>query len=106
MRTVAVLAAVLALSTCRTALTRQGAAVQPLPLSMEAQTIERQCQLVTALAVVEGGEFATRNERAMIKARNQVAAAGGNALRVDSTKGNAYSHTFFVRALRCTGLPD
>jgi hypothetical protein len=72
---------------------------------MEAQTIERQCQIITAFAVEEAGDNAARIERALIKARNQVGAAGGNALHLDSTVGNAYSHTFFVRALHCTGLP-
>jgi hypothetical protein len=86
-------------------LTPQGAAVQQLPFRMEAQTIERQCQIITAFTVEEGGDNAARIERALIKARNQVGAAGGNALRLDSTRGNADSHTFFVRALHCTGLP-
>jgi hypothetical protein len=86
-------------------LTPEGAAVQPLPFRMDAQTIERQCQLITAFTVEEGGDNAARIERALVKARNQAGAAGGNALRLDSTRGNADSHTFFVRALHCTGLP-
>jgi hypothetical protein len=72
---------------------------------MDARTIEGQCQLITAFTVEEGGDNAARIERALVKARNQAGAAGGNVLRLDSTVGNAYSHTFFVRALHCTGLP-
>lgn len=85
-------------------LTRQGATVRDIR-TIPAETIVRQCQLVRTLTVREDGDNDTRIQRAVAKARNQVAKAGGNVLRVDSTSGNAYAHSFFVSAYRCTGLP-
>lgn len=84
MKSAAIIAVVtLGLSACTTALTQHGAAVQPVTENQK----EKYCQFI---AIVTGKESmgmsrAGDAKSAMNKVRNEVAKAGGNAMRIIST---------------------
>lgn len=87
---------------CSTALTQQGASVQPVTEKQK----EEHCRFIT---IVTGEESMGMNragdaQSAMNKVRNKVASAGGNAMRIISTTTDNSSTTVVAEALSCSGL--
>ena len=99
---IAVLAA-LGVTACMATLTPQGAQVRPVTAAQK----DRECRFVAVVTAEEsmGASTAGDAESAMNKARNKVAAAGGNAMLVISVSTTAASTTVVAEALRCQ-FPD
>lgn len=95
---------------CMAKLTPEGAAVQSVT---DAQR-ERACEFITIVTASEdmGMSTGADAQSAMNKARNAVAEAGGNAMRIISTDSDQNATTVTAEALRCdpeklrTGEPD
>jgi len=97
------LAAVILAAGCMAPLTQQGAAIRLVTAPQK----DRECEYLAVVTASESMGMSTGGdaESALNKARNKVAAAGGNAMLVVSTNTNAYATTVVAEALRCKVAP-
>jgi len=98
-RTVGFALASLGVTACMATLTPQGAQVRPVTAAQK----DRDCRFVSVVTAEEsmGASTAGDAESAMNKARNKVAAAGGNAMLVISVSTTDASTTVVAEALTC-----
>jgi hypothetical protein len=90
---------VIMLTSCMATLTHKGSLVK---IATEDQR-ESVCEYITPITASEsmGNNTAGDLQSAMNKARNKVAEAGGNAMRILSTSSNNFASTVLVEALKC-----
>lgn len=100
LRTVlAVVVVGIATSACQASLTSQGSVVRPVTDGQK----ERACQFLKIVTGSESAGFSREKnvESAMNKARNAVAAAGGNAMKIVQQSSDNNGTSVTAEALKC-----